>query len=456
VSSQAESETGPAEAYGLSWPGKAEALRSAEEPRTGRLVEMASESTGDPACGNLVIEGENLEVLKLLRREYAGRVKTIYIDPPYNTGNEFIYSDNYRGSRVEYARRNGARASAETDGRFHARWLSMIYPRLRIARDLLRDDGLLFVSIGEYELANLLLLLVELFGEENRLAVMTWRGMHTTRNSSKGFNRNTEYVVCFARSYAALVTGDPDTWLRTPRDKSGDYPYDDGDGRGAYKLDPLHARNYYRPFEHTFANGRIWSAPAGRYPAFSPENLRRMEAEGELDFRGREPRAKRYLARVREGVPPDTLLPSELVGFNKDGTADLERLFGTARVFDQPKPVRLIQHLLSIRRKVDRGSDEPEIVLDFFAGSGTTGEAVLRQNVVDGANRRFILVQAPEPTSNPDLPTISAITRERVRRALIEMAGDGEAPGGFRALQWVAESRPDRAHQKEDRRNGKE
>ena len=218
--------------------------------------------------------------------------------------------------------------------------------------------------------------------------------MHTVRNSSKDFNHNTEYILTYARDLSSLVVaGKPETYIRIARDKTASYPNDDNDDKGPYKWDPIYARNFYTPYVYTFKNGLKWTAPKGTYPRYSQESLRALEDANEISFGGKDPRAKRYLKDVQEGVPPNTLLSSEDVGFNKDATSLLGQMFRD-KVFDQPKPVSLIKYLLSIKNK--KRSDDNIIVLDFFAGSGTTGQAVMELNEEDGKNRQFILVTSDE------------------------------------------------------------
>jgi adenine-specific DNA-methyltransferase len=361
---------------------------------------------------NLIVHGDNLHALKALVPLYAGKVKCIYIDPPYNTGNEgWKYNDNVASPMMrEWL---GGVVDAD-DATRHDKWLCMMYPRLKLLRELLRDDGVIFISIDDNEVHHLRMMMDEIFGEENFIANLVWRGMHTVRNSSKDFNQNTEYVLAFAKSKADLIKdGNPDTYLRYPMDKSESYPLDDKNGRGPYKLDPIYARNFYTPYKFRFKNGLVWSAPRGNYPRYSQETLREMEKKGKIVFSGKEPKAKRYLKEVQEGVPPDTLIPSELGGFNKDGTAELAKIFGEEiKIFDQPKPTSLIKWLMRIKRKIDT---RDYIILDSFAGSGTTAHAVLALNKEDGGNRKFILVECEDYADR--------ITAERVRRVIKGVKG---------------------------------
>jgi adenine-specific DNA-methyltransferase len=265
----------------------------------------------------------------------------------------------------------------------------------------------------------------EVFGEDNFFAVLTRRAMHTVRNSSKDFNLHADYVLVYGRDKSWFAE-DKSRYIRHITDKTANYPFDDGDGRGPYKLDPLYARNYYTPYKYRFVNGIEWQAPEGSYPRYSRENLARMEKENRIVFGNGEPKAKRYLNEVQEGQPPNTILSPEDVGFNLDGTKDLSSLLESDKVFSQPKPVKLITYLLELVR------DPEAITLDFFAGSGTTAHAVMAQNAADGGNRRYILVQLPEPLDpeNKDQKVaaefcdklgkprnIAELTKERLRRA---------------------------------------
>ena len=356
-----------------------------------------------PPDDNLIIHGDNLHALKALLPRYAGRVKCIYIDPPYNTGNDrWVYNDRVNSPLMKAWLEQHSPVDGE-DLERHDKWLCMMWPRLHLLRRLLADDGVIFVSIDDNEQQHLRMLMDEIFKEENFFATLIRRAMHTVRNSSKDFNLNADYVLAYAKN-KTWFGEDKGRYIRHVTDKSANYSHDDGDGRGKYKLDPLHARNYYAPYEFTFQNGITWSAPAGRYPSYSEETLRQMEIDGRIDFTGKEPRAKRYLLEVQEGQPPDAFLDSGTVGFNANGTRTLGDIFGTGGVFPQPKPVELIKFLLEIVR------DEEALILDSFAGSGTTAHAVLALNKEDGGNRKFILVECEDYADN--------ITAERVRRVI--------------------------------------
>ena len=412
------------ERYNFSWNGKSKALRIAQTPSMGTLRPCKEESKDWDTTENLYIEGDNLEVLKLLQKSYQSKVKMIYIDPPYNTGNEFVYPDNFTDSIENYKAITGQTDSegknissnSETNGRYHTDWLNMMYPRLRLARNLLNDDGVIFISIDDNELNNLVKLCDEIFGEDNFLALLTRRCMHTVRNSSKDFNKNSDFILVYIKD-KRLYEQDSSKFIRAKVDKSENYRLDDNDERGPYKLDPIYARNYAKPYKFIFKNGIEWEAPQGSFPRYSQETLRYKEDNNQLDFRGKEPRAKRYLREVQVGQPPDTILKEIDVGFNSDGTRDLSSIIGDDKVFSQPKPVKLILYLMSLLAFKDG------VVLDFFSGSATTAHAVMQLNAEDSGNRKFICVQLPEETDEKDeaykagYKNICEIGKERIRRA---------------------------------------
>ena len=352
---------------------------------------------------NLIIHGDNLHALKALLPRYATRIKCIYIDPPYNTGNEgWVYNDNVNSPLMQQWLTENTPVDNE-DLERHDKWLCMMWPRLHLLKELLSDEGVIFVSIDDNEVHHLRMLMDEIFGEKNFFAVLTRRAMHTVRNSSKDFNHNADYTLVYAKD-KSWFGEDKSRYIRYITDKSAKYPHDDNDGRGKYKLDPLSARNYYEPYTFTFENGAVWSPPSGRYPSYSQDTLRYMEREGRIDFSGNEPRAKRYLSEVQEGQPPDVFLSPENVGFNKEGTTELRNIFGEGGVFAQPKPVKFIKFLLELLRSKEA------IILDSFAGSGTTAHAVLSLNKEDGGNRKFILIECEDYADT--------ITAERVRRVI--------------------------------------
>ncbi len=426
--------SGQRERYQFTWPGKRAAKAEARTPFDGTLRPCPEKSVDWDTTQNIYIEGDNLQALKLMRETYAGKVKLIYIDPPYNTGHDFIYDDDFAQTRGEYDAESGDYdeeggrlvANPESNGRFHSDWCSMIYPRLLLARDLLTDDGAIFISIDDNELDNLIKLGNEVFAENNFVACLTRKALHTVRNSSKDFNKNTDYVLVWLKD-RHFYDADKRLWFRQRGDKSENYPFDDKDGKGRYKLDPIYARNYMEPYTFTFNNGIVWEAPQGSYPRYSVDTLRRMDDENELVFSPTgNVSAKRYLARVQVGQPPDALLRTEKVGYNSNGTKELAQALGIDKVFSQPKPIELIGYLLSLV------PSEDSIVVDFFSGSASTAEAVIRLNVDTDGNRKFILVQLPalcEAGSNAEqagFATLCDIGEERIRRAGRKIAEEVE------------------------------
>jgi len=388
----------------LNWIGK-DAVRDHHRQVPYHLLRCDKKlSVGDPGSGNLLVQGDNLLALKALLPYYAGQVKCIYIDPPYNTGNEnWVYNDAVNSPEIRKWLGKVVGKEAEDLSR-HDKWLCMMYPRLALLKDLLHPkEGIIFISVDDNEVHNLRHAMDEIFGPTNWMATLTRRAMHTVRNTSKDFNLNTDYVLVYARN--KKWHGERKSrYIRVPADKSGSYTQNDNDGKGPYKLDPLHARNYYEPYEYRFKNGVVWTAPKGRYPVYSVHTLRQKEDAGEIVFGKSGPMAKRYLKDVQEGRPPDSLLKPEDVRFNSAGTTLLREMLGGGS-FPQPKPVELLVFLLSMIR------DKNALVLDSFAGSGTTGHAVLAANKADGGNRRFILVEM-----EPEI--CRTVTAQRLTRAI--------------------------------------
>jgi adenine-specific DNA-methyltransferase len=447
------------ERYGLNWPGKAECFRTIQAPSLATLRPCPEESyppkafysRGDaearrekreesgsassapprePECNdseNLIIEGDNLEVLKLLQKSYLGKVKMIYIDPPYNTGNDFIYPDNYTESLRTYLEYTGQVDSegrrfgtnTEADGRFHSKWLNMMYPRLYLARNLLREDGFVFITIDDEEVANLRAMCNEVFGEENFIANVVWQKKYTRSNDAKYFSDNHDHILVYAR---AKDTASLNLQQRT-EDQTAAYTNPDNHPKGPWKATPLHAKSgSVRHFEYTFKNGVTWSPPPGTFPRFSAETLARLDGENEIWFGsdgGATPSRKTFLSEAKPGVTPTTIWTYDEVGHNHEANNELKAI-GLAAVFDNPKPTRLIRRMLEL----STNADDEHLVLDFFAGSGSTAQAVLDANASDGGNRRFFVIQLPEPTGHEDFPTIAHICKERVRRTIKRLTAD--------------------------------
>ena len=437
------------ERYGLSWPGRATAAVAMQEPSVGSLRPDADGSLHADIARDIFIEGDNLEVLKLLQRAYYGKVKMIYIDPPYNTGKEFIYPDNYREGLASYLRFTGQTdeagqklsANAETSGRYHSNWLSMMYPRMALARNLLRSDGLIFITIDDHEVHTLRLLMDEVFGPENFVASCIWQKIFSPKNSARQFSEDHDYVLVYARNAAEW---EPNLLPRT-EEMEARYHNPDDDPRGPWTSSDLSARNYYGKGTYPIETptGRVIAGPpSGRYWTRPEENFIAMVEDDRIWF-GSDgsgaPRIKRFLSEVREGRVPQTLWKWEEVGHTQEAKKELlERVTfeSSDSVFDTPKPTRLVERMLRLATNPASG----DIVLDFFAGSGTTGEAVWKLNAEDGGSRRFVLVQLPEPTGYDDYETVADITRARLVGAsetlAAEREGQLEPPGavGFHSF----------------------
>ncbi len=439
------------ERYGLSWPGKAECMRTIQRPSLATLRPKVDESVAFDTTQNLIIEGDNLEVLKLLQKSYLRKVKMIYIDPPYNTGNDFIYPDNYTESLETYLKYTGQvddegkkfSTNTEADGRFHSKWLNMMYPRLYLARNLLREDGVIFITIDDVEHANLRYLLNVVFGEESFVANFVWQKRYS-RDNRPTVGAVHDHVVLCARNAEAFAA------VRNllPPDEASTRVYrnPNGDPRGRWRPIPMTAQGT-RPnqmYKVAAPGGQVHTPPPGRcWSLVEPEFLKLL-ASGRIWFgsdRNSQPNIIRYLSEV-EGFVPWTWWPHTECGHNDEAKKELFDYFEKDTAFDTPKPTRLVRRMLQLATAAQDG----DIVLDFFAGSGTVGDAVLKQNVEDGGNRKFILVQLPERIQGrTDYPTIADITKERVRRVIKSLndadkgmlrSADEPAPDrGFRVFQ---------------------
>src|SRR5579885_729294 len=417
------------ERYGINWPGKADCFRTIQTPTVGTLRPFAGDSVNFDVAEHVVIEGDNLEVLKLLQKSYLGKVKLIYIDPPYNTGNDFIYPDNYTESLETYLEYTGQvdaegkkfGTNTEADGRFHSKWLNMMYPRLYLARNLLRDDGAIFISIDDGEVANLRKVASEVFGEENFVATVIWQKVFAPKNTARHFSEDHDYIVVYARN--------ADNWspaaLPRTEEANARYSNPDNDPRGPWMSDQLTARNYYSKglYSVKCPSGRVIEGPPrGRYWAVDEDKFKALDVDRRIwwgEGGDNMPRLKRFLSEVKQGIVPQTLWKHEDVGNTQEAKKELLEYVSfehTDNVLDTVKPTRLLRKLLQLGTTTDSG----DIILDFFAGSGSTGHAVVAQNAEDGGNRKFILVQLPEPLPKPEkaLKTIADICKERVRRVM--------------------------------------
>jgi len=437
------------ERYGMNWPGKADCFRTIQAPSLGTLRPSPEESVAFNATENLIIEGDNLEVLKLLQKSYLGKVKMIYIDPPYNTGNDFIYPDNYTESLQTYLEYTGQvddeghkfGTNTDTDGRFHTKWLNMMYPRLYLARNLLHPGGVIFISIDDGEVSNLRKLCDDVFGEEAFIGQLVWKSRVSEDTRAKtGLSTDHEYIVCYGQAEAVALRGAQKDLTK--------FANPDGDPRGPWRSADLTglATKDARPNLHYDlvdpATGRTYSCPPKGW-RFEPSTMSAKIADGRVLWpasgEGR-PRHKLFLNEMQSQFK--NLSSVVLNASTAQGTRELVELLGVDTL-SFPKPSALVRVL------VEQATAADEIVLDFFAGSGTTAHAVLDLNKQDGGNRRFILVQLPEPTGREDYPTIADITKERVRRVIAKLSDEdagkldldgGTAPDrGFRVFK-LAES----------------
>lgn len=418
---------GPQERYHLNWPGKREALLTANAPIAKTLRPCREESVNFDTTKNLFIEGNNLEALKLLLETYLSQIKLIYIDPPYNTGNDFIYEDDFAEDAEEFLRRSNQKdeegnrliANTEANGRFHSDWLSMIYPRLKIARNLLADDGALFVSADYHESSNLRKICDEIFGEQNFQADISWQKRYTRSNNTQDFTTVVEHILVYSRSDAFKVNLLPRT-----DEADGRYSNPDNDPRGPWKgasfLNP--ATPEQRPnlcYPIVNPNSGSITNPTTNAWRRSKDEFERLQKEGLLywgiDGNAPVPSIKMFLSDAR-GLTPVNFWEHSYAGNTDDGTRDVSSLFGN-KVFDNPKPVQLMKRILEHATAAD------STILDFFAGSASMAHATLKKNAEDGGKRRFIMVQIDEETPSDStahkvgFETISEVSKERIRRA---------------------------------------
>lgn len=414
----------------LDWIGK-QAVVNHHRKVPYRLVHCDKTlSAGDPDSGNLLVQGDNLEALQALRPYYAGKVKCIYIDPPYNTGNEgWIYNDNVNSPEIRRWLGEVVGKEAEDLTR-HDKWLCMMYPRLALLRDFLTEDGAIFISIDDNEVQNLRAVMDEIFGKRNFIATITWQKIYTIKNSAKHLSEMHDYVVIYARH--------KDRWARNlrPRDEGTDEDYSnpDDDPEGPWISHALQSRNPYSKgvYAITCPGGRrINGPPSGTYWRVAESKLWKLNEQG-MVWWGEEgnnsPRIKEHLKNAKAGVVPTTWWPYQYAGTNSDAKVHLRQMVGDRQMFVTPKPVLLVQRILEL------ASDRNSIVLDAFAGSGVTGHAVLEQNKIDGGSRRFVLIEmepavAHEITSPRLQRAINGYSYKTSRDKIVDVSGLG---GGFR------------------------
>lgn len=416
------------ERYAFTWPGKADAIRQSQTSTTATLRPVVAKSRsrdgkdGSFDSDNIYIEGDNLEALKLLQRAYHGKVKMIYIDPPYNTGHDFVYKDKFGDTIENYKEQTGQanQSNPETSGRFHSDWCSMIYPRLKLARELLTDDGVIFISIDDNEDKNLRELCDEIYGETNFVAQLIWERAYSPKNDAKFVSNSHDYVLVYAKTIDMFTIG------RLPRTEEANarYKNPDNDPRGPWMSDNMTVKTYSPSTDYpiTTPSGRVVEPPAGRCWSLSKKAFFERLQDNRIWF-GPEgagvPRIKRFLCEVDDkGMSPTSILHYKEVGHSQEGAKELVSLFDGKGYFDGPKPTRLIQRFMTLANL-----SENSIVLDFFSGSASTADALFRYESEKGFPCRFVLVQLPEPT-NPSreaakdgYATLCDIGEERIRRA---------------------------------------
>jgi adenine-specific DNA-methyltransferase len=415
------------EAYEFTWVGKREAIREAGRPIRKTLRPCVEESKNWDTTENLYIEGDNLDVLKLLQESYLGKVKMIYIDPPYNTGNDFVYKDKFSQSREDYEEEAGVYdeeanclfRNTESNGRFHSDWCNMIYPRLKLAKDLLIDDGVIFISIDDNEIENLKKICNEIFGERNAVSALVWQKVYSSKNQARHFSNDYEFVLCYAKNIACFSVAElPRTEAMNSR-----YKNPDNDPRGNWKAGDCvgngeRKNGYYDVISPT---GKVFNVQQGKHWIYAPNTMKQMVADNRIWF-GKDknsfPAVKQFLSEVG-GRKASNLLMYTDYGHTDMAVKDLKKLFPEIDKppFDTPKPIKLIEMLSRLELGVGG------TILDFFSGSATTAHAVIKLNAEDGGKRKFIMVQIPEKTGEKSeaykvgYKNICEIGKERIRRA---------------------------------------
>ena len=417
---------GREERYQFTWPDKKQAILTANAPINKTLRPCREESVNFGTTENLYIEGDNLEVLKLLQETYLGKIKMIYIDPPYNTGNDFVYEDDFAQNADDYIANSGQYDeegnrlvhNTESNGRFHTDWLNMIYPTLKLSRDLLSEDGVIFISIDDSEQENLKKCCDEIFGECNFIAQVIWERAYAPTNLKKHFSNSHDYIIAYAKNIDLLVCNG----LPRSTDQNNDYKNIDNDPRGPWKagnpsVGPAVEKNIY---EITSPTGKVFLPPSGRSWLYSKERFQEMIKDNRI-YWGKDGNScwapKMFLSEVKQGVTPMTIWKYTEVGHSQDATKALKALFDGHDYFDYPKSIDLIKRCCQLYSQKD------SIILDFFSGSATTAHAVMQLNAEDGGKRKFIMVQLLELTDKKSeaykagYKNICEIGKERIRRA---------------------------------------
>ena len=435
------------EAYEFTWVGKKAAIVEANKPIRKTLRPCPEESKNWDDTENLYIEGDNLEVLKLLQESYLGKVKMIYIDPPYNTGSDFVYADDFMRSQKEEDAQMGMYDEDEnrlfknlnTNGKFHSDWCSMVYSRLMLARNLLSENGVIFASIDDNEQENLKKLCNEVFGEDNFIAQVVWERAYSPVNLKKHFSESHDYILCYAKNIAMAVCNG----LPRSSEANDRYSNPDSDPRGDWKasdlsVGPIVQSKVYEIITPSGRrvlppNGYCWRLDRKTFDNYVRDNRIWFGSDG-----NNVPAIKRFLSEVKQGITPMTIWKYSEVGHSQDATKRLKDLFGGSAYFDYPKPVDLIKRALQLY------SLDDSLVLDFFSGSATTAHAVMQLNAEDGGHRKFIMVQLPEKCDEASeayktgYKNICEIGKERIRRAGDKIKAehpDAQLDTGFRVFR---------------------
>lgn len=453
---------GEQERYTLNWVGKKESILAANAPIAKTLRPCREESVNFDTTENLFIEGDNLDALKLLQENYLGKVKMIYIDPPYNTGKDFIYSDNFAENIEEFLicsnqiDEDGNRliANTESNGRFHSDWLSMMYSRLRLARNLLTDDGVIFISIDDNEQMNLRKVCDEILGEQNFVSHVIWKKKYGIQNDAKFFSTNHDFILIYSKNISKYRQN------LLPRTEEQDKRYTnrDNDSRGVWKAGDLSVGRVTEKdiYEIITPSGRKVLPSNGRSWVVSQEKFLELVADNRIWFGEKGdnvPSIKKFLSEVKQGRTSSTIWEYTEVGHTDSASRDLKELMNNKQFFDYPKPVNLIKQALIL------GSNSEDLIMDFFSGSGTTAHAVMQLNAEDNGNRKFICVQLPEKTDEKSeafkagYSTIAEITKERIRRAgsqiLQNLDENKSLDVGFRVLKIDSSNMKDIYYQPE-------
>lgn len=408
------------EKYQFTWNGKAKSIKLAQTPSSATLRPCKHKSKNWDTTENLYIEGDNLEVLKQLQKTYYGKIKMIYIDPPYNTGKDFIYPDDYKDSIENYKEQTNQILSSnpETSGKYHTKWLNMMYPRLILAKNLLRKDGIIFISIDDNEQDNLKKMCNEIFGESNYITEIAWQCLDTVKNDARYFSDNHEYIFIYAKNKDYLkIRG-----IKKGEKQRAYYKNYDNDPRGDYLLTPLHAKSGSMSsiYTYTFKNGQTWTPPQGTFPRFAIQTLQELEKENRLylDPNGiKTPQKKTYLSEVGDRMPPTSFWDYSTFGSTRQSNNELSKL-NLKGMFQNTKPTLTLKTLIDLIK-----CETEDIILDFFSGSASTAHAVMKLNAEDGGNRKFIMVQLPELCDEKSeaykagYKNICEIGEERIRRA---------------------------------------